>query len=105
MAWFGRCAGKATFSTTDTTQFLSAHMISSHERMHAMHFIRVVGTRFICAVDLAKAIYRGEIRRRKRDSDVGGILSFGGTSLPPRLQAGARSMLLSQPSAPVTVGR
>ncbi len=42
MAWFGRCAGKATFSTTDTTQFLSAHMISSHERMHAMHFIRVV---------------------------------------------------------------
>ena len=65
MAWFGRCAGKATFSTTDTTQFLSAHMISSHERMHAMHFIGWSGTRFICAGDLGKRIHRGEIAAQK----------------------------------------
>ena len=31
-------------------------------------------TRFICAGDLAKAIYRGEIRRRKRDSDAGSMV-------------------------------
>src|SRR6476660_2352212 len=34
------------------------------------------GTRFICAGDLAKAIYRGISRRRKRDSDAGGFLSL-----------------------------
>ena len=44
-----------------------APMRSSHD------FIGWSGTRFICAGDLRKRIHRREIRRRKRDSDVGGI--------------------------------
>jgi hypothetical protein len=40
-----------------------------HRRMHAMHFIGWLGTRFICAGDLRKRIHPGgDPRHRKRDS-------------------------------------